>query len=169
MSYVGKIPRETIKRIRDYHIAHPDVLAKDIAGKLGLHMSETTMGYILRNDAYRDPEYVQPKRVPFVSAHQVALIRTFKLNNPTFGATAVKNCLRLSISRQLVCAIMYNTVYVDPTYTPPITERTSTPWGDSKRPKRLASIDCKFTCPTCGMGAETEAEAEACCKRAKEA
>lgn len=32
--------------------------------------------------------------------------------------------------------------------------------------KRPASIDCAFTCPTCGMGTETEAEALECCKRA---
>ena len=30
---------------------------------------------------------------------------------------------------------------------------------------RRASIDFAFQCPTCGMGAESENEARACCKR----
>lgn len=30
---------------------------------------------------------------------------------------------------------------------------------------RRASIDCKHVCPTCGMGADTEREALACCAR----
>jgi hypothetical protein len=33
------------------------------------------------------------------------------------------------------------------------------------QPKRLPSIECQFTCPTCGMGADTADAALKCCER----
>ena len=34
----------------------------------------------------------------------------------------------------------------------------------NKRVVRAASIDCAFTCPLCGMGFDTNAEALSCCE-----
>ena len=101
-------------------------------------------------------------------------IRAMKLANPSMKTREILALMTVKMSLDTINSILRNERYYDPNYTPPPKPINSpSTRGNAAMPKRLASIECPYKCPTCLMAYPmnsnkpfaSQAEADRCCKR----
>ena len=101
-------------------------------------------------------------------------MRALKLANPSMKTREILARIRVIMSLDTINSILRNERYYDPNYTPPPKPINSpSTRGNAAMPKRLASIECPYKCPTCLMaypqnGSKpfaSQDEADKCCKR----
>jgi hypothetical protein len=186
-----KSTREFVASIRAFAIAHPDMSPMKIADTLGINMHHSNLYRIIYNRVFYDPLYTAPahagwknriKTVRIVNVKPngktrieglpdiIGEIRALKLAEPGLTIKAIHRRLRLAISLSTTANIVTNTTHHDPAYKP------IKLYGNREiKGKRLASIYCPFTCPTCGSAYpehgkepfQTFNEAQKCCRKAE--
>lgn len=166
------LTRKQVNDIRSYALTS-GMNPTEIKETLKLELAVSNIYRIVYNKTYRDPDYTPPEHVGFRAGKMVRrFTQTFicskcGVEKPDDQYYRKKNTGKPY--RIHACKACYCSLNNHRKYNPDVPRAYVT---QPKQPCRLASIDCKFTCPTCGgaypeRGGEpfqTMREALQCCR-----